>query len=453
LTKGSTTAGEALLEIYDELGAALETVEASPRSAEAARSSARGLALFRTRLSRKVASVMRTHPELNEPENRTDFETAIELLQRFLRELHAYTRSYAALPEHEPASQPPDDIGFATHTDPLAALLAGVKAFVSILLVSAFWIATAWPYGASALCFVAVTSALFGSAPDQYRSVRHMTIGHGSGYLAAVLFVCLVVPSLDGFTLLGAALLPFLMIGSYIITYPRWIAIGTGYVVFFCAMLNPTNPMIFNPVSVINDGSAALLGTAIAGIVFMTLAPATGGWYKRRLAGRIRRQVVAACFEPLPGLVNRFEGRTAELMHQLDSTRHLDPDRNQRLVAWIFTVKEIGRAVIHLREDALPADLPGALADLLQESIAATARLFTRPSARRLERALDAVTLCIESIRGRKDVAPPQENEILRRLLASLHLVRSALLDNESALGAAFGAPAEQPTEEIVSAA
>ncbi|MCM0084367.1 FUSC family protein [Geomonas sp. Red32] len=453
LTKNPTPAGEALTGIYDSLGETLELAEASPRSAEAARLTARRIAAFRALLSRKVAAARRNSPELSEVQNAVDFETALELLHRFLRELHAYARTYAKLPEKESEPQPPDDITFATHTDPLAALLAGAKAFVSMLLISAFWIATAWPYGASALSFVAVTSSLFGSAPDQYRSVRHMTMGHGSGYVAALFFMCFVMPRLDGFMLLAAALMPFLMVGSYIITYPQWIAVGTGYVVFFCAMLAPANPMVLNPMGTVNEGTAALLGTAIAGLVFMTLVPATGAWHKRRMASQIRRQVVTACFAPLPGLVNRFEGSTSELLHKLDATKHLDPNGNERLVTWVFMVKEIGRAVIHLREDADSIELPRQLSAQLQESIKSTAHLFARLSLRNRDQALDGVTNAIDALQREGGLASPREGEILRRLLTSLHLIRTALLDDETALAAAFGAPAGQATEDIVNAA
>ncbi len=443
LTKNATPAGEVLTEIYDSLGPVLETTAASPRSSNTARVAARHIAAFRVVLARKVKQAKAEVPALSAPQNKVDFDTAIELLQRFLHELHGYTTTYATLSARGQEANSPDDITFATYTDPVVASLAGVKAFVAILLIGTFWIATAWPYGASALSFAAVTSALFGSVPDQYRGVRHMTIGHGSGYVVAVLFAYLVMPSLDGFMLLAAALLPLLMIGSYIITCPRWIAIGTGYVVFFCAMLAPTNPMVFNPIGVVNDGTAALLGTAIAGLVFMTLVPATGAWFKRRMADQIRGQVVMACFDPLPGLLNRFEGGTYELLHKLGTTKHLADDQNQRLVAWILTVREIGRAVIHVREDARRVPMPYPVSGLVQRSIRSTARLFRRLSARHRRETLARVTLAMNAIRHEMGLASrtPHDKEILRRLLASLHLIRTALLDDETALAAAGGLP------------
>ena len=454
LKKNATPAGEVLSDIYDSLGQVLETTGASPRSSDTARVAARRIAAFRAVLARKVKQAKADVPTLSDAQNRVDFDTAIELLRRFLHELHGYTTTYATLSAREQGPKPPDDITFATYTDPVAALLAGVKAFVSILLIGAFWIASAWPYGASALSFAAVASALFGSVPDQYRGVRHMTIGHGSGYVVAIFFAYLIMPSLDGFALLSAALLPLLMIGSYIITCPRWIAIGTGYVVFFCAMLSPANPMVFNPLGVVNEGTAALLGTVISGLVFMTLVPATGAWFKRRMAGQIRGLVVMACFDPLPGLLNRFEGGTYDLLHKLGSTRHLADDQNQRLVAWIFTVREIGRAVIHVREDAAMVQMPHLLSYRVLGSIRSTARLFRSLSAHHREGTLDSVTIAMNAIRREMglDSRTPHDKEILRRLLSSLHLIRTALLDDETVLAATSGLP-NQTTEEIVHAA
>ena len=455
LTRNSTSAGEALSEIYDALGETLAAAEAAPRSAEAARVTARRIAVFRSILARKVEAAKKDFPSLGEPENMVDFETAINLLHRFLHELHTYTRMYATLPDQEQGPKSPDDMSFATHTDPLAALLAGARAFVSVVLVSIFWIATAWPYGVSALCFVAVTSALFGSVPDQQRGVRHMTLGHGSGFIVAFLFECFIMPSLDGFTLLCAALVPFLMVGPYIITYSQWAAIGTGYVVFFCAMLSPTNPMLFNPVGILNEGSAALLGTAIAGLVFMTLIPVTGAWQKRRLAGQIRRQVVMASYGQLSGLVNRFESGNYDLLHKLEGSKHLAEDGNQHLVAWIFSVKEIGRAIIHVREYAGMIQMPPELAGMVQESVRTIARLFSRISESRRDHALASVTGAIEALHVEIGAASctSYQRDIMYRLLTSMHLIRTALLDEETVLAATIGAPPDSTTEGIIHAA
>ncbi len=455
LTGNVTPAGRALNGIYASLGPVLATTGASPRSAGEAETAARRIAAFRTILSKEAAAATRNTPYLNQPENLMDFETAIGLLRRFIRELHAFTRTYATLSERGEEPEPPDDICFSTHTDPLVALLIGTRALVSLLLIGLFWIASAWPYGASALTFVAITSAFFGSVPNQKREVRQMIIGHLVSYIIVILYTCFVIPSLDGFALLCAALAPILILGIYISTYPQWAGLGTGLTLFFCMVLAPTNPMVFNPVGVINDGGAAILGTVVVGLVFMTLAPATGEWHKRRMADRIRRQVVRACSDPLSGLISRFESANCDLLHRLDVTSHLERDGNARFVEWMFSVREIGRAIIHLRGDAAMIQAPGPVSDRVRESVRSTARLFERLSAQRRQEAIESVTMAIDAIHDEaaSESAGHRKREILRRLLGSLHLIRTALLDDETALAAAIGSAPDHAAMEGIACA
>lgn len=450
LTRSAAPAGRAMKKIYASLGQALATTEDSPRSANEAGMSARRIAAFRIILAQEVSSVKKSSPELNEPENLMDFETALALLRRFLRELHGYTKTYASLDRAHGEPETTDDVSFATHTDPLAALLIGIRTFVALLLIGIFWIESAWPYGASALTFVAITSAFFGSAPDQGREVRQMIISHVVSYIIVILFTCFVIPALDGFMQLCAAFAPMLLLGVYISAYPQWAGFGTGLTLFFCMVLAPTNPMVFNPVGVINDGGAAILGTVIVGLVFMTLAPVTGNWHKKRIAERIRGQVTKACLDPLAGLAQRFESANYDLLYRLDITSHLEKDKNARFVELMYSVREIGRAVIHLREDTAMIRIPGPSARV-QESVRSIARLFKKLSAQRYQETLERITIAINEVHSESvlEANGRREREILRRLLATLHLIRTALLDDETALYATIGAPADRTMEEI----
>ena len=446
LTKNSTRAGRALMDLYESLGAALVLTGEVPRTAPEAERAARGIAAFRGVLQRRVAEVRRSFPELPDPRTQMDFDTAVELLYRFVRELHAYSRTYAALLEKEAGPKPPDDIRFVTRTDPLVALLTGGRAFVAILLVGAFWIASAWPYGSSALTFVAVVCALFTMTPNPPRAAKGMTLGFSAGFLAALSFKFLVLPSLDGFVLLCAGLAPVLMAGLYLSAHPKWADAGAGFVIFFTTMLAPGNTMQWNPVAFLNEGGATIMGILVAVVMFETLVPTTGGWLKRRLARQLRHQVVMVCFDPLPGLTHRFESGTYELLHKLASIRQEDAARDRQLLSWMFPVAEIGRAIIHLRHDAgsIPASQP--VADLVQESIRLTARLFKRPTALARDNAIGCVadTVAQLQLAAGSESCPSATREVLRRMQTSLHLIRTALLDEETILVPTTSA--QQPT-------
>lgn len=441
LRRNATPAGVALASLYDNLGDALAQMDDAPRNAEAAHLAARRIAVFRVLLSRQVDRVRGLITAVDDPRDRMDFETAVELLHRFVRDLHAYTRTYATLPADNCGPRPPDDIRFASRTDPLVALASGGRAFIAILLVGAFWIASAWPYGISALTFVAIVSALCSSSADPSNTVKQMVIGFSCGFVPALTYKFLVVPTLDGALLLAATMAPVLLFGSWLAAGRRYPGIGAGFLIFFTSMTAPNNTMLFDPVDVLNDGSATIIGVAVAGVLFGTLIPVTGSWFKRRLARQLRNQVVLACFGPLEGLAHRFESGTHDLLHALtahDIRQELPPF----LLAWLFPVLEIGRAVIRVRNDAGCIRLSRTLSARITKTRRATARLFRSPSAARRDAALASVSSAIEAVC--REAAGEQGSHatgVLHRMLTSLHLIRTVLLEEELGLAAAAPAP------------
>ncbi|AJE03505.1 FUSC family protein [Geobacter pickeringii] len=443
LTRSATPAGRALTALYQSLGETLVTGEKVPQTAEAAQGAARRIAAFRVVLSRRIEEVRPAVSGMPDRQTMMDFDTAVELLHRFVRELHAYTRTYASLPTEVQGPRPPDDVRFAVRTDPMIALLSGGRAFVAIVLLGAFWIASAWPYGSSALMNVAIVSALFATAPDPPRSVSQMVTGFIGGFIAALIFKFLVMPFLDGYVLLSAGMAPFLMAGAYLATRPNLAGIGVGFAISFSLMVSPGNPMQFDPVDFVNDGMATIMGIAAAGIMFKTIVPTNGAWFRRRLARQLRHQVIMACDDPLAGLAHRFESGTHDVLHRLASIRLVGNTRDQCRLTWMFPVIEIGHAVIHLRHDADSVPMPQPLTDRVQECIDATARLFRRPSVHHRDAAIGCVTDAIESIHRETESASccGHTRSVLRRVLTSLHLIRTALLDEEMMPSVPVAAP------------
>jgi uncharacterized membrane protein YccC len=433
LTKNATPAGQALTGLWESFGETVVTKSEIPANADAAHRVARRIAAFRSVLGRRVEEVRQNITADGDPQSALDFATAVELLHRFLRELHAYTKTYATLPNDENEPNTPDDIDFAVRTDPVVALLMGGRAFIGIMVVGWFWIASAWPYGTSALTFVAIVSALFASAPDPSKSANKMLIGNFSGLVAAFVYKFLVMPDMDGFALLCASMLPFLMVGLYFRTRPSLADIGFGYTVFFIQMINPNNTMQFNPVDFINDGCGVLVGVAVAGCLYRTMVPASGSWLKGRLARQLRHQVVMACFTPLAGLRDRFESSTRALLHKQAAVQKMQDDQDRILVALMFSVVEIGQAVIHLRQDAGTLGMPQSLSDSVQECLSSTALFFRRPSAAFLDATLDRVTCAIKAIclEAESAISPTCSRNALNRMITSLHLIRTALMDED----------------------
>jgi uncharacterized membrane protein YccC len=159
---------------------------------------------------------------------------------------------------------------------------------------------------------------------------------------------------------------------------------------------------------------------------------------------------VPACHSRLKRLRSRFESGTRDLMFQINALAAKEPEVQRDSLRWLFTVLEVGNAIIDMRLDiaALPDDAryavktPWRVAE--RKTRDAVAALFDRPDARRLCEALAATTDALTAIQqALTTFTPPrEERHQLQRILSYLHFIRTALLDPQSPLGTVVGAPA-----------
>src|SRR5258705_5931653 len=90
------------------------------------------------------------------------------------------------------------------HTDPGIALLTGLAAGVAMAICAFFWIATAWPEGASAIAFAAVASTLFAALDDPTPTIRNITLLLALCIPLVFVYQFFVLPAIGGFGLVCA---------------------------------------------------------------------------------------------------------------------------------------------------------------------------------------------------------------------------------------------------------
>jgi uncharacterized membrane protein YccC len=431
--RGAVRATQALAPLYESLAAELLPAGAEPpaMAAEAAPTAQR-LSAFLAALPAHIAAARATMERDGGADALLDFDSAAELLLRFATEMRDYTASYVALarPGTPPGKPAPH---YVPHLDRATALLSGVRATAALLALSLFWIAAAWPYGAAAATLACVVCCLFASAPAPLLAVRMMGLGFFGGLVAAFACAFFVLPHLDGFVLMGAGILPFLMFGMKLLTSPRTAALGTGFNIMFANSLNLENLMRFDPAALLNEGMAALVGVMVAGFAFALLVPQDSRRLRLHLLRRQRGQLLLACFGRLHGLRHRFENSTRDLLSQLLAGSDPGGAGPRRLMSLALSVLEIGHAIIDLR---------GALAEtrMRRQQRAAgrlclrrLARFFALPTAQHRAAALDSVTLAAARVDAELAfaAAPAARRAALLRARASLHVLRILLLDEE----------------------
>jgi uncharacterized membrane protein YccC len=265
--------------------------------------------------------------------------------------------------------------------DWLPALVNAARAFVTIGAVEIFWVATAWPNGASAIVFVAIVVLLLSPRGDlAYLGAIAFTLGSAGSIFFAAIIKFAVLPELETFPAFCVAIGLFLIPVGFVMAQtqsrqPAVSAVFTAMGMNFLPVLAPTNPITYDTQQFYNTAVAVFVGCAAAALLFRLLPPIPPALRTRRLLtlalGDLRRLAVAS----RPPSSEDWEGlmyaRLAALPDQAE------PLQRARLLAAL----SVGTEIIQLRHTAARlgaiSELDAALEAFAQgNSAVAIARLL-----------------------------------------------------------------------------
>jgi len=415
-------AADTLIRLYAPIG---EALDAPIEAGAAARVLLPRLVSARDTMR---ASVPGLRASLSDSQDVRDFDTGASLLTRFVDELHGYVDAAASLQTPRVIAGSAERVRFDRGNDFLGAGLATFRTTLTMLVLGAFWIYSAWPLGSSAMLLATVFAGLFATIPNPTRVTWQVMLGYLSGM--AVGFICefLLLTQVDGYGLLVVCVAPFLALGLVMMMTQRLAFYGLGWAMGFAYILSLKNVQVYDPAHFINDAIAQVVGLGAAAVSFVVIPPAIGSaWLRRRQLARLRGQVALAAEAPLPGLRHRFESVNYDLVSQVVAQTQPGSADSRSLIAWALAVHETGRALIELRHDMARGDVPPTLRPYLDDALRTLARFYEKPDAAGYLLARDAVATAIASV---------GEHEGVAHLLEHLHLVRMALLDGESVLAA-----------------
>ncbi|MEG2796484.1 MAG: FUSC family protein [Pseudomonas sp.] len=409
---------------------------------------ATALATYKEGLPARVRSLRATFQE-SEPSDaeQLDFHTAYELLYRFVDDLHSYAQTHASLADHRHERERWDE-PFTPQTNWWAAAASGIRASFILIVLGSYWVATAWPSGATMTLIAAATVGLSAATPNPKRMAFQMACGTFLGALIGFFEMFFIFPWIDGFPLLCVMLAPVIVLGSFLTSRPQYAGVGLGLLIFFSTGSVPDNLTVYNPYTFINDYIAMVIGMLVCAAAGAIILPPNSRWLWQRLEQDLRGQVVYAISGKLKGLASSFESRTRDLLHQAYGLAAGEPKVQKSLLRWMFVVLEVGHAIIELRKEQaiLPVHPAYAESQPWRQAIRvmgrALVRLFLHPNASNLERALVAVDHAISRVAATDEpFAPHFDTSALRRVKSYLHFIRTSLLDPQSPL--AMLAPAK----------
>jgi uncharacterized membrane protein YccC len=235
-------------------------------------------------------------------------------------------------------------------SDWLPPLVNAARAFVAIVAVTVFWIATAWPNGGSAIVFAAGVVLTLSPRSD---------VAYGGAIAVAIAVACVLpcvaimkfamLPAFETFPALCGVLGLFLVPVGFAMTrsrQPAPAAVFTTIALIFLPLLAPTNEMSYDTAQFYNSALPAIAGCGIAALVFALLPPLPPAVRVRRLLALalcdLRRLAAIQRLPTFPDWEGRMYGRLMALPEQSAQS-----DRARLLAAL-----SVGTEIIHLRRSA-----------------------------------------------------------------------------------------------------
>jgi len=392
---------------------------------------------FRAGLPRRMRQTRR-QLETAPAESLADFDTAAELLYRFVDEWSRYSLTDASLTLHGAPVRTRGTRPYMSRTNRLVVAFTFVRCAAVMAVAGWFWIVTNWPSGGFAVIGAALACALTSATPGGSRMALHMAVGAVMATMTGYLYTCYVYPNIDGFPLLCVTLAPVLALGAFIATRKGAAGYGIGFTVFFCLLAGPDNVVTYAPDLLINNGIALTASMLLAALSLAVVFPADMPWLVRRIMRDLRGQVSVACKGELSGLNQRFQSGAHDLTSQLRMLLTRRSRCRRDALRWMLATLEVGHAVIDLRNESAHADYANQLHPVwrsgIERVLADLAELFERPDKETLERALRSVrsaTLMagtiLQTVHAERD-----KRHDLQRILSCLHFIRTALLDNDA---------------------
>ena len=388
---------------------------------------------LQARLAQRGADARAALGRVERPQQ-IDFDTALELLERFARDMAAFAALYHGLTQKK-RTQVSDPVAYQPKTPVMIVAGSGLRAAVAVLAGAAIWYWLAWPYAGTALVMTIVFSALSSSSPRPTAMIQGVLTGFLVGAPLAFATEFLLVIRADDYPTLVLAALPIFALGCYLTTDPKRAGIGVGLTLFAAQLVAPLNQMHYDGEVFLSSELALIAGVALAYVIFAVVLPEHTMGQKDHVAGALWREALGACKTTLFRLKQRYDNRVRDLLAQLNAAAGPTPSEAARaVVRQGLTLLELGHAVIELRQ-LIASSQAGPVRDALALCVERLAAYFRAPSRTSAEAALQAVLQAGLPLRAALPDAGPERRIRLLTALTDLHSIYTSLLDQQPPQG------------------
>jgi uncharacterized membrane protein YccC len=265
------------------------------------------------------------------------------------------------------------------HRDLRAAWVNGLRAFVAVFLTGAFWIASAWPDGPSALIFVSVLLSLFSAFPHPDRVGWLFFYGTIPGCILGIFYKFFVFSAASGFEYLITASALLLLPLGVIASNPKYLLPATAFSFVFLNLSGATNPMAYDMSGSLNMALAIELGVLMGTLAYIMILPPDSHAARAYVTYRMRRGLgQIARNDPIPTF-SSWETRMYDRVNRLH-----DPDNPSGVHTseWFesgLAALTLGNEILRIRHWMAEEKMPATLHAVAGEVIAKLGMILSEP--------------------------------------------------------------------------
>ncbi len=157
------------------------------------------------------------------------------------------------------------------HVDRGIAALSALVAAATIIGLAVFTVAVQWESGPLAIGIAAVTCSLFAAADDPTPMAKTLTLWFAAAFPLALFYEFVILPSIDGFVMLAAALFPTVFAVGFFFAQQKHALKALAMTVGFTAGL-ALQPTFLSSFPAFINAYVALLVGSTAGLIGLSLA-------------------------------------------------------------------------------------------------------------------------------------------------------------------------------------
>jgi uncharacterized membrane protein YccC len=265
---------------------------------------------------------------------------------------------------------------FHPYRDITLATVGGLVSTVTVLIVSVFWILTAWPNGTTAVTFAGIMCAIMGAKDNPAAAAATFLKMSVVGAAVAGLYLFVVLPPLSTFPALVIALAPFYLACGLLMTAPSTAPFAMPMIFVAGGLIGLSNAMSYDFTVFINGAMGYVVGIGIGALALSLLRPIGTDWTVRRLIRGLIRDLAHLADGTATASRAAFESRMFDRINAL--SMRLDPmiaDQRAVLQAGLAGLR-IGLNILALRR--LRLTLGADAAAVVQQALDALAAYFGR---------------------------------------------------------------------------